>query len=224
MIRFITGTGGGCGKTVVAAALAWDELGWSKRVAYFKPVQTGRRSGDLGDADFVASATGIRAGEGLRYEEELSPAVAAELSRVPISVDALVDMARGEHYGTDVLLVEGNGGLLTPLSGDFTMADLARHIAADVVIVTEAGFGALNVCALTVEAARQRVLPVAGIVVSSWPEQPALVERTNLERLARYAPVLGVVPYINGLDTRDQRGPRAGAGTIELVKAPSVNG
>jgi dethiobiotin synthase len=200
-IRFVTGTDTGVGKTVACAALAAAELDAKRRVGYFKPVQTGCRSGDLGDADFVAAAAGIRAGEGLRYEAPLAPAVAAELTRVPISVDALVDMARGEHYAVDTLIVEGAGGLLTPLSGDFTMADLAANLAAEVIIVTSPRLGTLNHTALTVEVARSRQLNLGGIIVSGWPDQPSLLEQTNLERIRRLAPVLGVIPLVAGLDT-----------------------
>jgi dethiobiotin synthetase len=82
-----------------------------------------------------------------------------------------------------------------------TMADLAARLDAELIVVTRPGLGTLNHTALTLEAARNRGLRVGGLVVSEWPAEPGVTERTNLERLGRLAPVLGLVPYVPGLDT-----------------------
>jgi dethiobiotin synthetase len=214
-IRFVTGTDTGVGKTVVAAALARAEREAGGRVAYCKPVQTGLRPGEPGDADYVAAA-GVPVSEGMRLEEPLAPAVAAERAGIKIDVDALASWCRHQSEAVDVLLVEGAGGLLVPLSGELTMADLAARLGAELVVATRPGLGTLNHTALTLEAARTRDLPVAGLVVCGWPQQPGVTETTNLERLAAMAPVLGVVPHVAGLDT-------ANPGAVappELVPAP----
>ena len=204
MIRFVTGTDTGVGKTVACGAMARAEQAAGRRVAYFKPVQTGVRPGEPGDAAFVAGV-GIPATDGVRLEEALAPAVAAERAGIVIDVDALVVRAVAEAAGVDVLVVEGAGGLLAPLAGELTMADLAARLPADVVIVTHPGLGTLNHTALTLEAARTRRLPVAGLVVCGWPAEPGVTERTNLERLAAMATVLGLVPFVPGLDTARPR-------------------
>jgi len=206
VIRFVTGTDTGVGKTAASAALAVAEQAAGRKVAYFKPVQTGLAPGEPGDAAFVAAA-GVAASEGIRLAEPLAPAVAAERAGTAIDVDALVAQAVALAATVDVLLVEGAGGLLVPLAGELTMADLAARLSAEVVIVTRPSLGTLNHTALTLEAARGRGLPVAGLVVCGWPPQPGVVERTNLERLAAMAPVLGVVPYADGLDTTRPAGP-----------------
>jgi dethiobiotin synthase len=201
MIRFVTGTDTGVGKTVVAAALARAEREAGRGVAYCKPVQTGLAPGEPGDADFVAAAAGVPVTEGLRLEAALAPAVAAERAGIKIDVDGLVGWCRHQGDSVDLLLVEGAGGLLVPLWGDVTMADLAARLDADVVIATRPGLGTLNHTALTLEAARARGLPIAGLVVCGWPAEPGVTEATNLERLAAMAPILGLIPFVAGLDT-----------------------
>ena len=62
------------------------------------------------------------------------------------------------------------------------------------VIVSRAGLGTLNHTALTCEALRARGLPIGGIVLGSWPTDPAPVAVDNRRRLGDSAPVLGAVP------------------------------
>ncbi|MGH9039756.1 MAG: dethiobiotin synthase, partial [Acidimicrobiia bacterium] len=139
--------------------------------------------------------------EGLRLAEALAPAVAAERAGIKIDVDALVSWCRHLASDVDLLVVEGAGGLLVPLWADVTMADLALRLEAELVIATRPGLGTLNHTALTVEAARARDLPVAGLVVCGWPADPGVTETTNLELLEAMAPILGLIPFVAGLDT-----------------------
>jgi dethiobiotin synthase len=201
LIRFVTGTDTGVGKTVAAAALC-ARLG----ALYVKPVQTGLPPGAPGDADFVAKTAGVPAVEGVRYAAPLAPAVAAAQEGATVDVDALVDLVRSQD--ADEVVVEGAGGLLVPLSDDVTMADFALRIAAaEVLVVTRASLGTLNHTALTVEAARARGIdPV--LVVSGWPARPGVTETTNLERLAAMAPVAGVLSHVEGLDVEGMEAAR----------------
>jgi dethiobiotin synthetase len=198
-IRFVTGTDTGVGKTVVSAVLAKRAQQDGASVRYVKPVQTGIALGAPGgDASFVAAA-GIEATELERYEHPLAPAVAAGLAGRPIDFDDLVARTLRCAEGTDLLLVEGAGGLLVPLTDDKTMADLAAAIGAELVVVARPGLGTLNHTALTLEAAERRGLDVALLVVSGYPPHPGVTERTNLERLRKLGPQVEVVELIDGL-------------------------
>jgi dethiobiotin synthetase len=200
VIRFVTGTDTGVGKTVVAALLAADAAARGRNVVYVKPVQTGLAPGVPGDADFVAKAAGVRAVEGVRYPLALAPAVAAAQAGESVDVDALVDLVAGEAADSDDVVVEGAGGLLVPLADGVDMAAFALSVGAhEVVVVTRPGLGTLNHTALTLEAARRRGLdPV--LVVSNWPETPGLTETTNLALMADMAPILATVPFVEGVD------------------------
>jgi dethiobiotin synthetase len=203
VIRFVTGTDTGVGKTLAAAVLCRAARQAGKTVLYAKPVQTGLGPGEPGDAAFVAAAALVPVVECLRFPDPLAPAVAAERVGAVIDVDALlVDLAKAGD-GFDRIVVEGAGGLLVPVWGDLTMADLADRLGAGLVVVTRPALGTLNHTALTLEAARARSLPVDGLVVSNWPAVPGVTEETNLARLAGMAPILGLLPAYPGLDTAD---------------------
>ena len=137
---------------------------------------------------------GITTHEALRFSARLDPGMAAEQGAVSIGLDWLVDLARVHSSAVDVLYVEGNGGLLSALSGEHTPRDLAQRLGADLIVVTR------NV-GLTVEAAHARSLYVAGLVVNRFPANPGAIEEATLARLRRTAPVLGVIAEVDGLDT-----------------------
>jgi dethiobiotin synthetase len=200
MIRFVTGTDTGVGKTVASAWLAAAARAEGRSVRYVKPVQTGLVAGAQGgDADFVRLAAGVEAEELLRFAEPLAPAVAAERAGAPIDVESLIASIKQREAGCDELLVEGAGGLLVPLAGSWTMADLAAGLDAELIVATRPGLGTLNHTALTLEAARTRGLTVGGLVICGWPAEPGVVERSNRDRLAATAPILHTIPFLAGL-------------------------
>ena len=215
MIRFVTGTDTGVGKTVAAAALCRADRKAGRTVLYAKPVQTGLERAEPGDAAFVAAAAKVPVIECLRFPEPLAPAVAAERAGAVIDVDNILTDLDKAGDGFDRVVVEGAGGLLVPLWGEFTMADLADRLGAGLVVVTRPTLGTLNHTALTLEAAVSRGLPVDGLVISGWPADPGVTEQTNLERLSAMAPVLGLLPSYPGLDTAD---PATAPPELEFVK------
>jgi dethiobiotin synthetase len=129
-----------------------------------------------------------------------------------------------------VLLVEGAGGLLVPVGERWTIADLAARLALPLVIVARAGLGTVNHTLLTVEAARQRGLQVAGVVLNGRRRDSDRSADTNPELIESYGdvPVLAVVPWFeqNGealaelVAERLELGPLFGAlGREEVLRA-----
>jgi len=190
----VTGTSTGVGKTVATAALAATTAG---SVLVVKPVQTGAADGDS-DAREVHRLTGAEVQEWTLLDEPLAPDTAARRQGVEIPTVAAY-ATRLLEQAADTLIVEGAGGLLVRLDAEGgTLLDLAALLAesvpVDVVVVVAAGLGTLNHTELTVDALRARGLVVRGLVIGSWPDQPGLAERCNLEDLARVAPVLARLP------------------------------
>jgi len=194
----ITGTDTGVGKTVVTAALASLARAAGRAVAVVKPVQTGVGKNEAGDVDEVRRLAEIEdVHELVRLPDPLAPASAARRVGMELpSVQAMADRI-GRLGGRDLVLVEGSGGLLVELDGaGGTLADLARELAAPVLVVARAGLGTLNHVALTCAAIRHRGLECAGIVIGAWPAAPDLAATCNLDDLEPYArsPLLGAIP------------------------------
>lgn len=198
-ILIVTGTSTEVGKTVVTAAVAALALDRGSSVAVVKPAQTGLAPGEPGDlADVVRLAGQVTCAEPARYPDPLSPEAAARRSGLPApdlaAVVAEVNRLAEDHR---LVLVEGAGGLLVRYDADgTTFADLARELGAPLLVVTAAGLGTLNHTALTLEAMAHRGLPLAGLVLGSWPREPDLAARCNVADLERIAgrPLEGAVP------------------------------
>jgi dethiobiotin synthetase len=174
------------GKTVVTAAVAALASARGEKVAVVKPAQTGVAAGEPGDLDEVARLAGTGDTHELaRFPDPLSPEAAARARGLPpLDLARAASEVRSLAATRDRVLVEGAGGLLVRYDrGGATLADLARALAAPVLVVTEAGLGTLNTTALTLEALSLRGLVLAGLVIGSWPDSPGLAERSNLTDL-----------------------------------------
>ena len=205
-ILVVTGTGTDVGKTVVTAAVAALARARGAAVAVVKPVQTGVRPGpgaDVPDVETVTRLSGVTDTHELtRYPDPLSPEAAARVSGLPpFDLAAAVAYIAKLADSRDLVLVEGAGGLLVRYNADgVTLADLAARCGAPVLLVTAPGLGTLNHTALTCEALAARRLPLAGVVIGSWPREPGLAERQNLTDLEVLAggPLAGALPEGSG--------------------------
>jgi dethiobiotin synthetase len=195
----ITGTGTGVGKTVVTAAVAALAVQRGENVAVVKPAQTGTATGEPGDLAEVQRLAGVADTHELaRFPHPLSPEAAARISGRPaLDLAGAASDVRALAASRECVLIEGAGGLLVRYHPDGgTLADLARLLAAPVLVVTTPGLGTLNHTALTLEALASRRLALAGLVIGSWPDSPELAESSNIGDLESLAgrPLSGVLP------------------------------
>ena len=189
---FVTGTDTEVGKSVVAAAACAALAARGERVAAFKPVVTGldEEPGEFGrDHELLASVA--NAGQSpddvapYRFGPPVSPHLAAELAGVTIEPADLAKAARAH----DLLVCEGVGGLMVPITTGYLVRDLAMDLALPVVIAARPGLGTINHTLLTIEAARAGGLGVAAVVMTPWPGEPTAMERSNRETVAQLGDV-----------------------------------
>jgi dethiobiotin synthetase len=184
---FVTGTDTGVGKTVVAGAIC---SAYAEPVAALKPVVTGldEPPGEWPhDHVLLAAATGQTPEQvaPYRFGPPLSPHYAAELAGETIEPARILAAARAH----DLLVCEGVGGLMVPITTGYLVRDLAVDLGLRVVIAARTGLGTINHTLLTIEAARAAGLRVAGVVMTPWPPDPAPIERSNRDTIERLAGV-----------------------------------
>jgi dethiobiotin synthetase len=173
---------------VLAAALVAALRADGVDAAAFKPVVTGLDEPEPGrpaDHELLAAAAGRPAAEvvPLRFGPAVSPHLAAELAGTAIEPASLVAAARAVR--AEVVVAEGVGGLLVPLTLGYTIRDFALDLGWPVIVAARPGLGTINHSLLTVEAARAAGLDVRAVVLTPWPAQPSEMQRSNAEAIRR---------------------------------------
>lgn len=202
----ITGTDSGVGKTLLGCAVAFAARARGMRVGVMKPAETGcaRAGGDLtpGDALALVSAASSRLPLELvcpyRYRLPLAPPRAAEADGLPSPDPATIE--RSFHAiadQSDFTIVEGAGGISTPISWDFNSAELALRLDLDVVLVVGNRPGCLNAAVLSVHYARARGLKLVGCVLSDTESVDESALEASPDSLSRLVdvPCLGRIRH-----------------------------
>jgi dethiobiotin synthetase len=219
---FVTGTGTGVGKTVVAAVIARTLAARGESVAVFKPAVTGlddfpvdgpesenmhRFEAHRPDHEMLRLAAESQQSDAeiapYRYGPPASPHLAAETSGEEIEPERLLAAARAAAAGADALVCEGVGGLLVPLSPSYLVRDFAADLGLPLVIAASPGLGTINHTLLTVEAARHADLTVELVVLTPWSEAPTAIEESNRATVAALSEVR--VETLPRLDLADPR-------------------
>jgi dethiobiotin synthase len=182
-VLLITGTDRGVGKTWVGRALGRTLAAAGRRVVAIKPVETGTDDGAL-----LAAATGQA--EPLaalhRLEAAVDPALAADRAGETIDLDALVLRVESLSEGAEVVLLEGAGGLLSPITWEWTVVELARTLGAAALVVGADRLGVINHTLLTLSALELAGIEVAGVVLVP-PAAPDDSTGANAAAIARLA-------------------------------------
>lgn len=204
---FITATDTGVGKTVVAGALIRGLKAEGRRVCGMKPVESGcRREGEElipADGTFLREVSGVSEPveqiTPCRLEHPLAPMVAAEMESRKIDavkLEGAIERLAGRY---EVLVVEGIGGLLVPITRDYSVLDMARAAGFPLVVVASPALGTISHTLLTVNHALGEGLAVAGVIINyARPPENTLAERTNPGAIRKLCPVplLGVMPFL----------------------------
>jgi dethiobiotin synthetase len=172
---FITGTDTGVGKTVVTALLASCLARRGISVGVMKPVATGGEelAGMLRSPDAVFLREKLGLDDPLElinpvcFREPLAPSIAARREGREVDLAQLDAAYVSLKRRRDAVLIEGIGGLLVPIRGGFTVADLILRWDVPILIVARPGLGTINHTALTISHARSRGLRVAGFVMNA---------------------------------------------------------
>ena len=202
---FVTGTDTGVGKTLISSALLHGLSQAGLKTVGMKPLAAGAemRDGVLYNDDVAAleGASSLSVPRELvvpyLLREPAAPHIAAELEKIAIEPQRLLDSYAQLTSQAEAVVVEGVGGFRVPLTDDFDTADLAKKLQLDVILVVGLRLGCLNHALLTAEALAARGLRLAGWVANQI--DPAMShQQGNIDALRSRlsAPLIGRVPFM----------------------------
>ena len=182
---FITGTDTGVGKTVLTALLARHLRERGVNAAALKPICSGGRD----DARALRAAmNGALTPDEINpwhFRAPIAPMPAARRERKQVTPADVLAHVRTMQKRFDVLLVEGAGGLLSPLGENFDSRDLIAALRATPMVVCPNRLGAVNQVLLTLAALPQSASGRARVVLMA-PPKPDAATNTNAGLLAEF--------------------------------------
>lgn len=201
---FVTGTDTGVGKTLIACALLHGFAARGLRVVAMKPVAAGavRRHGVWHNDDVVQlrAAANVDAPPDVVnpycFAPAIAPHIAAQESGLKIRMAVIAKNYARLGRSADLVVVEGAGGLLVPLGGRLSVADIPARLDLPVVLVVGLRLGCLNHALLTVEALRARGLYLAGWIANRIdPAMARAAENLQALRAQIKVPLLGTIGH-----------------------------
>jgi dethiobiotin synthetase len=209
IVLFFAGTDTEVGKTYVASLVAQYLVQQGKRVGVYKPVASGCEELDGQRISEDAVALWQAAGQPRSLEDvcpqrflaPLAPPEAAACEGASVDANRLIlgiDVWR-DH---EIVLVEGAGGLFSPLADDMLNIDLATRLDAEVVLVAANRLGVIHQSLACCEAAAHRGLTMAGIILCDADGSPERSKSSNAEQTRRYCdvPIVATVGFRAGPD------------------------
>jgi dethiobiotin synthetase len=198
----VVGTDTDVGKTWVTCSLARALLAAGQQVVAVKPIETGcgEEASPEEDGMRLAAATGQTGPRRalVRLTGLVAPAIAADQAGVEIDYEDLVARVKSLATPDTQLLVEGAGGLLTPLTWSDNHLDLAHSLDARVLLVTADRLGTINHTLLALRVLLAEKVPVLGVVLNQVgaPDESTRTNAVALVRLAEQTSIV-TVPHLD---------------------------
>jgi dethiobiotin synthetase len=205
----ITGTDTDAGKTVLTTALAayWQKYCGDRTLAIFKPVQSG-----VGDREHYSRLFSLNQSleelNPLFFTAPLAPPLAAVLEGRKVALEQVWQTFQRLSQNRDFVLVEGVGGLGSPITSETTVADLAWDWRLPTILVVPVRLGAIGQAVANVALARQSRVHLKGIILNCV--KPCSDEEihnwasTKLIQALTQVPILGTLPYLPDITDLDK--------------------
>ena len=208
----MTGTDTGVGKTEITAALAAClkkrkiDVGVMKPIASGTPQKTGFKSSDVSklyDASCVKDSE--ETVNPVFLPLPTSPYDATKILNLPVNMQKVIEKFHELLKRHQMLLVEGIGGIMTPITKNFFVADMIKTMGLKTIIVTRATLGTLNHTVMTVKMCQQYKIPVKGIIINYFDENGTPSERNSPHTIYELTeiPIIGMVPFVKDYNRLD---------------------
>jgi dethiobiotin synthetase len=205
---FITGTDTGVGKTVVVAALALALKQKGVNVAVMKPIESGLDLSYIESSDAERLRALLMPTQSLetvclyQLASPLAPLAAARMVGVTIDFSAITSAYHELSQHHDLILVEGVGGVMAPISRETTVRDLITDLGLPSLLIGRTGLGGINHIFLALEALQIYNIEVLGIIFNHSEREPDSDPQTlqhhstiELVRELRKVPVFGPLNF-----------------------------
>jgi len=205
---FITGTDTDVGKTYVAAGLAMTlrkmgiDIGIMKPFAAGNPQKKGFKSKDV---EILSRAAQVSDPEKLMnpqfFEMAASPYTASKNLKVKVRVSSVLSNFKKLSKLHSIILVEGMGGIMTPILKNYFVTNLIKDMKIPVVIVTRTKIGTVNHTIMTCKMCEKYKIPIKGIIINNFDLDGYLVRdlKRDLQSITGI-PILGTIPYMENID------------------------
>ena len=201
---FITGTDTGIGKTYVAAGIATTLRVSGTDVGVMKPFAAGdaQKSGfKSDDAQILRRAAQIKDPESLVnpqfFSIEASPYTAQKKLGINPDIQMVIKCFKRLSEIHDMLVVEGIGGVMTPITENYFVADMIVQMNIPAIIVAGSRIGTINHTIMTCLACKERGVKIKGIIINDFDRGYDVSELAKDLECLTGVNVLGSIPFMN---------------------------
>ena len=205
---FVTGTDTGIGKTIVSCALLSAYSARGNAVIGMKPVVTGRVCGEWADVKAIVAASSIAAPREwvnpYAFIPPISPHLAAKQAGMEIDIEIIRQAYCNLQKISDVVVVEGVGGIMAPLNDRNDVVDMAYVLDLPIILVVGMRLGCLIHALIT-----EKVIQASGLKLAGWvanqidPQMNSFDENLHTLKERLNYPLLGVLPFERNVSTKN---------------------
>jgi len=203
---FITGTDTDVGKTYVTAGLTVTLRKMGTDVGVMKPFAAGtaqKKGFKSEDVEILSNAAQVNDPENLVnpqfFKIAASPYTAWKKLKIKPKVSTILSSFKKLSKLHDTILVEGMGGVMTPILKNYFVADLIKEMKIPTIIVTRTKVGTVNHTIMTVKMCQKYKIPIHGIIINNFDNgYPVKQLTSDLENITGIN-VLGSIPFIKDL-------------------------
>ena len=200
---FVTGTDTDVGKTYITAGLAVTFRKMGIDVGVMKPFAAGtaQKNGFKSeDIEILSNAAKVNDSESLINPQffpiPASPYTVWKKLKIKPKIPKILDSFKKLSNLHEMILVEGMGGIMTPILKDYYITNLIKEMKIPAVIVTRSKIGTINHTIMTVKMCEQYKIPIKGIIINNFDDGYPISElKRDLQNLTGIK-VLGSIPFI----------------------------
>jgi len=204
---FITGTDTDVGKTYVTAGLAVTLRKMGIDVGIMKPFAAGiaqKKGFKSEDVEILSNAAQVKDPETLLNPQFFpiiaSPYTALKSLKIKPDIKLILNRFKILLQLHSMILVEGMGGIMTPILQDYFVANLIKDMKLPVLIITRTKIGTVNHTLMTCKMCEKYKIPIKGIVINNFDSDGYNVRdlKRDLENLT-HIPIIGSIPFIENM-------------------------